>query len=79
MSALVVSLFSVLLVVVTGPLISAGPSGTKCPPAPGRPETCVCEPFDQFVVDVTPYSNTNGTARYTYNVIASYEVMLLVT
>ena len=62
MSALVVSLFSVLLLVVTSPLTSAGPTGTKCPTAPGRPETCVCQAKDG-IIDMTPLSNTNGTAR----------------
>ena len=70
MSALVMSLLSVLLLVVTNPnsLTSAGPSGTKCPPAQGRPETCVCQPTNQNLVDMTPLSNTNGTARH-YNYI----------
>ena len=60
MSTLVVSLFFVLLVV---PITSAFPNGTKCPPAKGRPETCVCQPSNQNLVDMTPLSNTNGTAR----------------
>ena len=65
MSALVVSLFSVLLL-VTSPLTSAGPTGTKCPTAPGRPETCVCQAKDG-IIDMTPLSNTNGTARSSKN------------
>ena len=61
MYVLVVSLLSILLVV---PLTSADPTGTKCPPAQGRAETCVCQPrAEGGIIDMTPLSNTNGTAR----------------
>jgi hypothetical protein len=61
--ALVVSLLSLLLLIVPS-LAAAHPNGTKCPPAKGRPETCVCQPTNQDLVDLTPLANTNGTARY---------------
>ena len=48
---------------------AADPSGTKCPPAEGRPETCVCQPTNQDLVDLTPLSNTNGTAKCSIEII----------
>ena len=39
------------------------PSGSRCPSASGREETCVCQ-ADGGIIDLTPYSNTDGTPRY---------------
>ena len=39
------------------------PSGTRCPSVPGREETCVCQ-TGGGIIDLTPYSNTDGTPRY---------------
>lgn len=58
---MMVSLLSLLLLLMV-PLASADPSGTKCPPAQGRSETCVCQ-AKEGIIDMTPLSNTNGTAR----------------
>ena len=41
-----------------------GPSGTKCPQASDRKETCVCKPADEGIIDLIPLSNTDGTPRY---------------
>ena len=41
----------------------AQPTGTRCPPAPGRSETCVCK-TDKGIIDLTVLSNTDGTPRY---------------
>ena len=41
------------------------PSGSRCPSASGREETCVCQ-ADGGIIDLTPYSNTDGTARYNH-------------
>ena len=55
MFALVLSLFSVLMCLMVQPITSAAaPNGTKCPPAEGRPETCVCQPTNQDLFDLTP-------------------------
>ena len=54
----IVAALSLLLVSPT----LAQPTGTKCPPAPGRTETCVCQ-APGGIIDLTPLSNTNGTAR----------------
>ena len=43
--------------------VSADPSGTRCPSASGREETCVCQ-TDGGIIDLTPFSNTDGTPRY---------------
>ena len=40
----------------------AQPTGTRCPSAPGRSETCVCK-TDKGIIDVTPLSRKDGTAR----------------
>ena len=61
-----VPLVSLFLLMVPG-LILAGPTGTKCPPAQGRSETCVCQPTGGGVIDMTPLSNVDGTARYSQN------------
>ena len=45
--------------------VDADPSGSKCPPASGRGETCVCQ-ADGGIIDRTPFSNTDGTPRYLY-------------
>ena len=37
-------------------------TGTRCPPAPGRSETCVCK-TDKGVIDMTSLSNSDGSAR----------------
>ena len=42
---------------------SADPTGTKCAPAPGRTETCVCQ-TQGGVIDMTSLANINETARY---------------
>ena len=53
-----------LLAVLLGPsAVVTSPSGTRCPPAPGRSETCVCK-LDKGIIDLTPLSNTDGTPRY---------------
>lgn len=44
-------------------LVVTGPSGTRCPPAPGRSETCVCK-SDKGIIDLTPLSKNDGTPRY---------------
>ena len=40
---------------------TAQQTGTKCPPAPGRSETCVCQ-TDDGVIDMTSLSKSDGTA-----------------
>ena len=40
---------------------TAQQTGTRCPPAPGRSETCVCK-SDKGVIDVTSLSKSDGTA-----------------
>ncbi len=42
------------------------PSGTQCAQAPGREETCVCK-TEGGVIDLTPFSNKDGTPRYCEN------------
>ena len=41
---------------------AAQQTGRKCPPAPGRTESCVCQ-TDKGVIDMTSLSNRDGTAR----------------
>ena len=41
---------------------AAQQTGTRCPPAPGRSETCVCQ-TDRGVIDLTSLSNRDGSAR----------------
>ena len=43
-------------------VVDADPTGTRCPPAPGRSESCVCK-TDKGVIDLTVFSNKDGTAR----------------
>ena len=56
---------TILLGLVLVPVVpsAAAKTGTKCPPAPGRTESCVCK-TDKGVIDMTPFANTDGTARY---------------
>ena len=49
------------LLCVPSPVV-AGPTGTQCPPAPGRSETCVCQ-SDKGIIDLTPLSKSDGTPR----------------
>ena len=60
LSALLLGL--IFAVVVCVPAV-AQQTGTRCPPAPGRSETCVCK-TDKGVIDMTALSNLNGSARY---------------
>ena len=53
------------LVLVPASPSAAAKTGTKCPPAPGRTETCVCK-TSEGVIDMTPFANSDGTARYMY-------------
>ena len=41
----------------------AQPTGTLCPSAPGRSESCVCK-SDKGVIDVTSLSKKDGTPMY---------------
>ena len=43
--------------------VAGDPSGKQCEPAPGREETCVCK-TEGGVIDLTPFSNQDGTPRY---------------
>lgn len=47
---------------LTSSAVGAGPTGTRCPPAPGRSETCVCM-TDKGVVDLTSLSRKDGSPR----------------
>ena len=58
-SVIVLLLFQSLMLT---PLSLADPTGTKCPPAPGRTESCVCQAQDG-VIDITLLSKTDGKAR----------------
>lgn len=49
-----------LIFLVVAPC-AAQQTGTRCPPAPGRSETCVCK-TDKGVIDVTSLSKSDGTA-----------------
>ena len=54
----IVATLSLLLVSPT----LAQPTGTKCPPASGRTETCVCQ-APGGIINLTPLSNTDGKPR----------------
>lgn len=64
--------FSALVVgLITAPVVPSlaqekdkpvPPSGTKCPPVPGRNATCVCR-TDKGIIDLTPISNSDGTPK----------------
>jgi hypothetical protein len=63
----VVTDVSVMLLMLIQSLVlvlpsSADPTGTKCAPALGRSETCVCQTQDG-IIDMTSLSNGNETAR----------------
>ena len=60
LSALLLGL--IFAVVVHVPSV-AQQTGIRCPPAPGRSETCVCK-TDKGVIDMTSLSNSDGSARY---------------
>jgi hypothetical protein len=66
-----VTLLSLLLLMVAS-LTAADPIGTRCPPAQGRSETCVCQ--WESIIDMTPLSNTNGTARCSQLNISSIKI-----
>lgn len=48
--------------VLMSSVVDADPTGTRCPPAPGRSESCVCK-TNKGVIDLTVFSNKDGTAR----------------
>ena len=57
-------LLAVLLGLLCLPsMVVTSPSGTPCPPAPGRSETCVCK-SDKGIIDLTSLSKNDGTPRY---------------
>lgn len=57
-------LLTVLLGLLCLPsVVVTEPSGTQCPPAPGRSETCVCK-SDKGIIDLTSLSKNDGTPRY---------------
>ena len=64
----IMAVVSVILLIFIQSLVlvlpsSADPTGTKCAPAPGRSESCVCQTKDG-IIDMTSLSNDNETARY---------------
>ena len=59
-SLLYLGLLHILLLLSCG--VADDPSGTQCEPAPGREETCVCK-TEGGVIDLTPFSNNDGTPR----------------
>ena len=62
MAVVSVTLLIFIQIVVLVLPSSADPTGTKCAPAPGRSESCVCQTKDG-IIDMTSLSNDNGTAR----------------
>jgi hypothetical protein len=56
-------LFVLLGLLCLPSVVVTTPSGTRCPPAPGRSETCVCK-SDKGIIDLTPLSKNDGTPRY---------------
>ena len=49
-------------ITLTSPAVGADPTGTRCPPAPGRSESCVCK-TDKGVIDLTSLSRKDGKPR----------------
>lgn len=61
-------------------LCRTDPTGTKCPPVPGREaETCVCQTKEDSMIDLSSIGNTDGTPRFLIILLRVYTASLLLT